>query len=41
MSARQGMRSGISRHNRLLGWGLGALALLLYVAVTLRWKTGL
>lgn len=29
-----------SRRNRLVGWGLGLVALLLYAAIALRWTHG-
>jgi hypothetical protein len=41
MPARQESRLVQSRHNRLLGLGLGALALLLYGTITWRWILGM
>jgi hypothetical protein len=38
MPVEQGIRQ---RRNRLLGWGLGITALLMYLAIGFRWTKGL
>jgi hypothetical protein len=40
MPVRQKAQHTQSRRNRLLAWGLGGLALLLYGAMRLRWTQG-
>jgi len=40
MPARQDHRLVALRRNRLLGWGLAAIALLLYSAMRWRWTQG-
>jgi hypothetical protein len=37
MSTHQGTDFNSSRRNRLLGWGLGILSVLLYLGITFRW----
>ena len=40
MSVRQGIRPVTARHNRRLGWVLGGVALILYLAIAFRWTQG-
>lgn len=40
MSARQGGHAAIQRNNRRLAWALGAVAVLFYIAIAIRWTQG-
>ena len=41
MSVKQPMQAPALRKNRWLGWGLGAVAVFMYLAIAFRWLRGL